>query len=95
MSEYGFWKVAAWVVGVPLGLALLGLLIILSPQIWSSLQEAFSAPLTFGGAFLLIIERAELARSGSSSTVAPRRGGCAAGENIENISRDAPPSPFG
>jgi hypothetical protein len=34
MSEYGFWKVAAWVVGVPigLGLSLLGLLIILSPQ---------------------------------------------------------------
>jgi hypothetical protein len=57
MSEYGFWKVGAWVVGVPigLGLGLLGLLIILSPQTWSSLQETFNAPLTFGGAFVLML----------------------------------------
>jgi hypothetical protein len=57
MSEYGFWKVAAWAVGVPLGLGLglLGLLIILSPQAWSSLQETFNAPLTFGGAFVLML----------------------------------------
>jgi hypothetical protein len=51
MSEYGFWQVAAWVVGV----GMLGLLIILSPQTWSSLQETFNAPLTFGGAFVLML----------------------------------------
>ena len=57
MSEYGFWKVATWVIGVPIGLGfgLLGLLIILSPQTWSSLQETFNAPLTFGGAIVLML----------------------------------------
>jgi hypothetical protein len=56
-SVYGFWKVTAWVVGIPIGLclALLGLLIILSPQTWSSLHETFNAPLTLGGGIVIAI----------------------------------------
>ena len=53
MTKFGFWMVAAWVIGVPLGLV--ALLIIFSPQIWSNLQETFNAPLTFGGAFVLML----------------------------------------
>jgi hypothetical protein len=53
--EYGFWRVTTWAIGISLGLAVLGLILIFSPQIWSNLQETFSAPLTFGGAFVLML----------------------------------------
>jgi hypothetical protein len=64
--EYGFWRVAAWVLGIPLFLAALGLLVIFSPQLWSNLQETFSAPLTFGGAFVLMLIFSSLLAGGRS-----------------------------
>jgi hypothetical protein len=64
--EYGFWRVAAWVIGAPLGLVALWLLLIFSPQIWSNLQDTFSAPLTFGGAFVLMLIFSSLFAGGRS-----------------------------